>query len=52
MAKENAVGRLSSSRVYNDELTVIGSMAVLSNCAPLAHARAGRGIKTRVLPGG
>jgi NADPH2:quinone reductase len=80
VARDDAVTRLSPFRIYNDEITVIGSMAVLHSFgaaitaiadgavqtepllgtpfalddfpAALAHVRAGRGIKTQVLPGG
>jgi 2-desacetyl-2-hydroxyethyl bacteriochlorophyllide A dehydrogenase len=80
VARDDAVVRLSPFRIYNDEISVIGSMAVLHSFgaavtaiadgavqtepllgAPfsledfsgaLAHVRAGRGIKTQVLPGG
>jgi 2-desacetyl-2-hydroxyethyl bacteriochlorophyllide A dehydrogenase len=80
VARDDAVTRLSPFRIYNDEIAVIGSMAVLYSFgaavtaiadgavqtepllgAPfslddfpsaLAHVRAGRGIKTQVLPGG
>src|ERR1700733_6569092 len=80
VATGDAVIRLSPFRIYNDEITVIGSMAVLNSFgaaitaiadgavqtepllgapfalddfpAALAHVRAGRGIKTQVLPAG
>jgi NADPH2:quinone reductase len=80
VARDDAVVRLSPFRIYNDEITIIGSMAVLHSFgaaitaiaggavrtepllgapfalddfpAALAHVRAGRGIKTQVLPGG
>jgi 2-desacetyl-2-hydroxyethyl bacteriochlorophyllide A dehydrogenase len=80
VARDDAVTRLSPFRIYNDEISVIGSMAVLYSFGaaitaiaggavrtepllgapfPLAefpsaldHVRAGRGIKTQVLPAG
>lgn len=80
VAKDDATVRLSPFRIYNDELTIVGSMAVLVSFdaaitaiasgavdtgpllagdsfglegfeAALAQVRAGRGIKTQILPG-
>ena len=79
VAKDDATVRLSPFRIYNDELTIVGSMAVLASFgaaitaiatgavdtkpllagetfgfdgfeAALAHVRAGRGIKTQIVP--
>ncbi len=81
VAKGEATVRLSPFRIYNEELTIVGSMAVLVSFdaaitaiatgavdtrpllagqsfgldgfeAALAHVRAGRGIKTQILPAG